>query len=165
MVAINKFECCSKIEGMLSDKNTYEVIKGDPTKNWPETYASYYLGGKTEIDMGIYRRLMVSDGYIPRVYGLPKIHKPGNPLRIIVSSVNSPLYNLADFLHLIIKNSTPKACSHVQNSYHLVNKLNGTVLDPSYNLHLWMQFHFLTTCLLTWLLTAFLRDGTWWRTN
>ena len=33
-----------------------------------------------------------SDGLCPRFYGLPKIHKPGSPLRPIVSFVNSPTF-------------------------------------------------------------------------
>jgi len=56
---------------------------------------------------------MNNDGTIPRAYGLPKIHKMGYPLRIIVTSVNSPLYNLAYYLHLIIKKSIPAALSHI----------------------------------------------------
>lgn len=77
---------------------------------------------------------MSTDGILPRAYGLPKIHKPGNPLRIIVSSINSPLYKLACFLHNIIKDSMPEAASHISNSYHLVNKRNGTVLESSHKL-------------------------------
>ncbi|KAG8239602.1 hypothetical protein J437_LFUL018654 [Ladona fulva] len=34
----------------------------------------------------------------PRLYGLPKIHKEGAPLRPIVSAINSPTYNLAKVL-------------------------------------------------------------------
>jgi len=33
------------------------------------------------------------------VYGLPKIHKPGFSLRVVVSSIGSPMYNVAKFLH------------------------------------------------------------------
>jgi len=44
---------------------------------------------------------MVNGSTIPRAYGLPKIHKTVCPLRIIVSSVNSSLYNLAYYLYFI----------------------------------------------------------------
>jgi len=54
-----------------------------------------------------------------------KIHKENYPLRIIVSSINSPSYPLAAYLHSIIYNSIPKHFSHIHNSFHLVKKLNG----------------------------------------
>ena len=45
---------------------------------------------------------IVLNGGIPRVYGLPKIHKVPVPLRPtgIVSFINSPTYNLSKFLTL-----------------------------------------------------------------
>ena len=83
-------------------------------------------------DEQTYRRLLTTDGVIPRVYGLTKIYKESNPLRVIVSSINSPLYYLSLFLHNIINDSIPKALSHIKDSFHLVEKLNGTVFDSQY---------------------------------
>ena len=40
----------------------------------------------------LYQRLRSSAGKAPLLYGLPKVHKPGTPLRTIVSFVNSPTY-------------------------------------------------------------------------
>jgi len=61
------------------------------------------------IDDLAYRRLRMTDGIIPRAYGLTKIHKQNCHLRIIVSSINSSLYNLSLFLHNIINNFIPEA--------------------------------------------------------
>ena len=64
---------------------------------------------------------------------MTKIHKDGNPLRVIVSSVNSPLYYFSLFLHNLISDSIPKAPSYIRDSLHgLVKHLNGTVFDPEY---------------------------------
>jgi len=65
---------------------------------------------------------------------LPKIHKPNNPLRIIVSSINSPLYSLAIFIHNIIHNSFSKLRSYIKDAYHLVNQFNGFFLDSNHTL-------------------------------
>jgi len=65
---------------------------------------------------------------------MPKIHKIGNPLRIIISSLNSPLYYLACYIHNIIKNSIPEALSSVKNSFQLVDKFDNTFLEPNYRL-------------------------------
>ncbi|XP_011858857.1 PREDICTED: uncharacterized protein LOC105556380 [Vollenhovia emeryi] len=74
------------------------------------------------------------DGTLPRAYGLPKIHKQDCPLRIIVSSVDSPLYAFSVFLHNIIKLSIPKPESHILNSFDLVNKLNGLHIQETHDL-------------------------------
>jgi len=65
---------------------------------------------------------------------LPKIHKQGHPLRIIISTVNNPFYNLGCFLHHLINASISASDSQVTNSFHLVSKLNGMVLDSNYKL-------------------------------
>ena len=43
-----------------------------------------------------------SDGLCPCFYGLPKIHKPGIPLRPIVSFVNSPTHAISGYLSRIL---------------------------------------------------------------
>ena len=48
-----------------------------------------------KISDSTYKMLYSSDGLCPRFYGLPKIHKPGIPLRPIVSFVNSPTYAIS----------------------------------------------------------------------
>jgi len=78
--------------------------------------------------------LLVTDGLLPRAYGLPKLHKTGHPLRVIISSLQSPLYNLSCYLHEIIKYSVPEANSSVGNSFKLVKNLNGKTLDSGYTL-------------------------------
>jgi len=86
------------------------------------------------IDVGTYRKLMNHDDTTPRAYGLSKIHKTRHPLRIIVSSINSLLYNLAYYLYTIIKKNVPAATSYIANSRHLIDQLNSTWIDPSQKL-------------------------------
>jgi len=66
-----------------------------------------------------------SNAILPRAYGLPKIHKEGHPLRIIVSSSGSPLHNLAIFLHKILIKSLPSHFSRVKNSLQLKKLLSN----------------------------------------
>jgi len=51
------------------------------------------------------------------VYGLPKIHKKDVPLRIVVLSVGSPLYNFAKYIHNILNSSIKKPISQVKDSW------------------------------------------------
>jgi hypothetical protein len=52
----------------------------------------------------------------PHLYVLPKIHKPYIPLRPTVSSIVSPCYALAGFLHKTLSPLAGKSDSFVKNS-------------------------------------------------
>jgi len=136
IVALNKIDYILKVEQMLSDTNTYLVVKKDPTKKLTDDLHTLLSRWKNKnyIDVKTYRSLMTSDGILPRAYGLPKIHKQNCPFRIIVSSINSPLYMIAQFLHNILKKSLVNPDSYITNSHELVNKLKGFQLDSDYNL-------------------------------
>jgi len=56
-------------------------------------------------------------------YGLPKIHKTDYPLRIIVSSLGSPLHNLASYLQKILQESLSILIYNYKNSFDVINKL------------------------------------------
>lgn len=60
-----------------------------------------------------YRQLNCTNKNLSRCYGLSKIHKPCFPLRIIVSALGSPLYNVADFHDILHQSET----SHIKVSY------------------------------------------------
>jgi len=69
-----------------------------------------------------YNEIYCSNGNLPRAYGLLKIHKSGFTFRIIISSINSPTYAIANYVHRIISKNKPH--SYIENSYQLVKKLN-----------------------------------------
>jgi len=121
---------------MLSDPHTYKIIHHDPIKRLSQELHILLTRWKNKefIDIHTYRNLHTTDGLLPRAYGLPKIHKQGHPLRIIVSSIGNPLYSLSNYLHNIIKSSIPTPLSFIKNSYHLVRKLSGITLDSQLEL-------------------------------
>ena len=88
------------------------------------------------VDQCIYKKLYISDSDLPRFYGLPKIYKKGIPLRIIISYINSPFYNLASFLKKTIKKSlnNKENFGYIKNSYELVKKINGLPLPDDYRI-------------------------------
>jgi len=91
-IALNKNQYIEKMESMLSDKNTYKIIKRNPTLRLTNELRTLLTRWKnTQLIDGTYRRLMHSDGILPKTYGLPKIHKQKHPLRIIISTVKSTL--------------------------------------------------------------------------
>jgi len=79
-----------------------------------------------------YKFLYCSEGILTRAYGLPKIHKPGNPFRLIISSIDSPFYYLAGFLQKLIIDHVPNTFSHLDNSFKLNEKLNNVNISDKH---------------------------------
>jgi len=83
------------------------------------------------IDEWQYRRLKCTNGNLPRCYGLPKIHKPRHPLRIIVSSLGNPLYDVARFLNNLLSASLKKPRSHIKDCWSFVKAIKRLKIDPN----------------------------------
>jgi len=135
-VALDKDSYIAKIESMLTSKETYNILKKDPIKKLSSQLRDLLSRWKkyNYISNSVYRALYTSDGILPRAYGLPKIHKTECPFRLIVSSLDSPLYNLAVYLHKIMVKSFPLARGHVANSFQLVERLSGVVVESGHKL-------------------------------
>ena len=54
------------------------------------------------IDKDLYNKLRPTGSTIPRLYGLPKVHKDGVPLRPILYVNNSPYHAIAKWLNGIL---------------------------------------------------------------
>jgi hypothetical protein len=106
-----------KMLELLKD-NAYKVMKKDPTNLFMEKNNALIKKMRTLEHINEYKKkqLMTYNSVAPKVYGLPKIHKPELKLRPIVSSINSPTYDLSKFLVPILqplKNSN----SNIINRY------------------------------------------------
>ena len=56
----------------------------------------------------LYKRVKPTEGPTPRLYGLPKVHKPQVPLRPIVASTTAPNYQLAKYLFSLLRPTLPE---------------------------------------------------------
>jgi hypothetical protein len=119
-----------KVQQMLNDQRTYKVLDKDPTqrteKKLNEKLAN--LKGENKISDSLYKRLCSSDGLPPRFYGLPKIHKPGFPLRPIVSFIDSPTYMLSKHLAQILSPMMGKTDFTVKNSVEFCEQMKNVSL-------------------------------------
>jgi hypothetical protein len=84
-----------------------------------------------EVSTGLIHKLTPYHSKPPHLYGLPKIHKPDIPLRPIVSSIGSPCYALAGYLHKILSPLAGKSESFVRNSGHFIQLLKPINLQSS----------------------------------
>jgi hypothetical protein len=66
-----------------------------------------------------------------KIYGLPKIHKPGNKLRFIVSNINVPSHKVAKFLVDEFSKLKQFDDFSIKNSFELVEKLRNEKLNQN----------------------------------
>ena len=90
MVVVDREEYIQKSEELLHQPN-YKILQSDPTNKYKNKLISLLKSINTEggMDDNTYRRLHPTEAITPKCYGLPKVHKPGMPLRPIISSIGS----------------------------------------------------------------------------
>ena len=71
----------------------------------------------------------VVTAYVHVFYGLPKIHKPGIPLRPIVSFVNSPTYAISGYLARILSPVIGHTDYTVKNSCEFADFIRDKALN------------------------------------
>jgi hypothetical protein len=80
-----------KISTLLQDM-AYAMLKTDPTESIERK--TVLLLKMSSFPEEVCQQVRTQGSRPPRLYGLPEIHKPGVPLRPIVSTIGSPAYRL-----------------------------------------------------------------------
>ena len=83
---------------------SYQLLKRDPTTKIKAKTLKQLMDMKDNefINNNLYNHLEPTDSSVPIFSGQPKIHKPGVPIRPIVSYCGSPLYNLNKYIANIL---------------------------------------------------------------
>ena len=127
-VAITRDSYISKMNDLLSDNSNYEQVKKNPLPNLQIKIKNVM---KRWNDNNFFSKkyhnneLTQTNTNIPKIYGLPKIHKTGIPLRPIVSSIGSPTHKLSKIIDNIIKTSITLPKSFVKDSMDLIKNINN----------------------------------------
>ena len=108
----------------------YQLLKKDPTtKIKTKTLKQLKVLKDNEfIDNKLYY-LKPTDSPAPRFYGQPKIHKPGVPIRPIVSYSGSPLYNLNKYIANILKAYVRDENNNAKNSTTFSNYIRNVPIE------------------------------------
>ncbi|XP_024890071.1 uncharacterized protein LOC112466277, partial [Temnothorax curvispinosus] len=128
---MDRFDYINRMTEVLSDASTYKKVDKNPIKQITTKINQLVKSWHDNdiIDYQIFKQLHCTNGNLPRCYGLPKIHKTGFPMRVIVSAIGSPLYNVARFIHEILHNSIPKPRSHVRDGWSFVKGITNVRID------------------------------------
>ena len=131
VVVMNTSDYKEKAKNILSDNNTYKVLKKDPTSKYKTQLSSKLqeIRQLNEISDVEHRRLLPTSTLTPRFYGLPKVHKAGAPLRPIVASRGSITYGVARHVADILSPLVGKNGYALNNSEDMVNSLNNCTLQ------------------------------------
>lgn len=135
IVIMHKADYSQKMEQLLQDETTYEVLKDDPTKSIQRKCNTMVSGWQKlkYIDKPTAQFLRTYNGVIPKIYGLCKVHKPPNfPLRPIVSYIGSPLYNLSKFYCGVLKKVVRKSENTVVNAFQFKEKIKNIIVPSDY---------------------------------
>ena len=109
------------MRNMLDDP-TYKKLKKDPTTKMERRVAEALKKLETQGHIYTKQRRYLTPQFSkpPQMYGLPKIHKEGVPLRPIVSSIGSPTYNLAKEMARILTPLVGKTETTVKDAVEFV---------------------------------------------
>ena len=131
VVILNTADYKEKAKTILSDTNTYQALPKDPTSKYKTALSKKFreIREQNEITDAQHRHLMPTSTLTPRFYGLPKVHKPGAPLRPIVASRGSITYNVARHIADIISPLVGKNGYALKNSADMVDTLSNCTLD------------------------------------
>ena len=131
MIVVDREEYIHKSEELLHQPN-YKILQSDPTNKYKNKLISLLKSIKAEggMDENTYRRLYPTGAGPPKYYGLPKVHKPGMPLRPIISSIGSVTHATAKELSRIFKPLVGKSSHHVKNNMDFIESLKGIQLQP-----------------------------------
>ncbi|CAK1591283.1 unnamed protein product [Parnassius mnemosyne] len=119
-----------KIEQLLSDESTYVKAKTDPTTNTLKTTSDLIKKYSEELNLDVNSKIPAC-AKPPKLYGLPKIHKPNAPLRPIVSQIDSPTYKLAQHLAKVLSPLRGHTRAHTKDSYHFVSEIKDLCLTDN----------------------------------
>ena len=135
-VVMDKTDYYDKMDALVNDKQTYQVPKRDPTPALQRKLNSKLLDlKKTDaIDIQRYNRLRCRVPQPPKLYGLPKLHKPNIPMRPIVSFCGSPTYQLSKYLTTVLKPLTDESRHKLQSTENFIDAIKTVQVPDDYKL-------------------------------
>jgi len=116
-----------QITSLLED-SSYRRLARHPTDSTERK--TTLLLKKPTLTEDICKQLRPADSRPSRLYGLPKIHKEGVPLRPIVSNSGVPTYQLSKYFAGLLSQLTWNSAHHPPNSFQFVQILKSLRVQP-----------------------------------
>ena len=109
----------------LNDSMFYEKVSNNPTKLHTElvNHAIEKLKREGKLNEKLADGLKVEDPRTPLFYLLPKVHKPNNPGRPVVSSINCHTSKISEFVDYHLQPFVQSLKSYIKDTTDFLNKL------------------------------------------
>ena len=112
-VILNKDEYISKVDTILADTTKFKCIQKDPSNELKQKI-NKVIERLNAVNGDIKLNKIIGDYQPGYIYGNVKTHKPGNPIRPIISQIPTPTYDLAKTINKIITPYIP--CEYLLRS-------------------------------------------------
>jgi hypothetical protein len=137
IVLLDRCDYVQKMSLVLADSTKFErdEFQIDLTHKIEKQVSSSVsrLAQQHVISRATAKSLTPSGSCIPKLYGLPKTHKDGMPLRPILSMVNTPTHRLAQWLAQLLQPVRDAVSSfNVQDSFDFVNRVRSLDISNSF---------------------------------
>ncbi|XP_045466743.1 uncharacterized protein LOC123675429 [Harmonia axyridis] len=135
-VVMNEKMYNEKIQSILESKD-FKRLPRDPTQALQTKCNKYIdkLGELKYITKEQMKQMKTYNSVAPRIYGNPKVHKDGYPMRPIISSINSPMNSLFKFIADILKTAYDEENQYyVKDTFHFATTVNNFKLPENYTL-------------------------------
>ena len=128
-VILDKSAYVDKMNLLLNDQETYEELHRDPLKTRQRDF-NKQLKNILKDHQELFNKFKSYLPSLPKIYGLPKIHKDNIPLRPIVSTINSNNYKLASWLSKLLSPCINKISNcNVNNTTEFISKVKDINLE------------------------------------
>lgn len=120
-----------KINDLLNTSGKFKKLEHDPTVEREKYLYNHlkYIWDTRGLDKTILDRIQPCGSRAGVMYGLPKVHKNGLPIRPIISAVKTYNYNLAKYLDEILKPLIKDNNMMLIDTYDFINKVSKMKLD------------------------------------
>ncbi len=114
--------------GQLSDETTYKPLQCDPTSKHVTSISKTI---DRLVSKPLAKQISPKETSIARAYGLPKVHKDGCPLRMIVSLIDWPCHNLAKWLQRFLRSLTANSPHSIDNPVQFLDTIKNVTVSPN----------------------------------
>ena len=110
----------------LNDIHSYEKLDCDPTSTYNEIInnAIDNLLKVNELPEKVAQSLKNDKPKTPKFYTLPKVHKPNNPGRPVVISIDSHMSKISKYVDFYLQSLARQLPYYIQDTRHFLRKLN-----------------------------------------
>ena len=130
VVLLKHSEYVEKMEVLLSQQDKFERLGSvedfDHTLQQERALQAFLLRARKNehISEAVYRMIRPVGSTRPRMYGVPKVHKQGTPLRPILSMTNAPQHGMAKWLTKVLQPVVQKYSGHtVKDSFEFCDNI------------------------------------------